>query len=153
MNGNSYEDSDVIEVVPGWGVRLAQASTIEIRAAIYFKETNWQYSENDGPIVSYSIDSLWDACEGHFPSVAAMKNALATKGGNVFEPVVKVERGYFIELSKATANDLRIALDHIANPVPSERLGPLWRFMRMAFADHVVDEATIRTASAKRNMN
>jgi hypothetical protein len=153
MNGDSYEDSDVIEVVPGWGVSLALATTIEIRAAIYFKETNWQYSESDGPLVSYAIDSLWDWCGGHLPSVDAMKEALAAKDGDMSEPVIEVERGYFIELSKATAEHLRIAPDHIANPAPNEQLGPLWRFMRMAFADHVVDEATIRVALAKRNMN
>jgi hypothetical protein len=149
MNGDGTEGSEIIEVTPGWGVRLAQASTIEIRAAIYFKEAKWQYSESDGPLVLYAIDCLWNGCGGHFPSVAAMKEALAAKDGTISEPVIEVGRGHFVELRKATGDDLRAALEEIANPVRDEQLGPLWRFMRTAFADNVVGQAKITAALAE----
>jgi hypothetical protein len=139
---------DIIAVVPGYGVPLSEATTIEVRAAIYFSETNWTYSESDGPLVSDAIDALGGACS---PSLAEMKQTLAAIGGDVSEPVVEVERGFFIELRRATRDHLRLALDEIANPVPNEALGPLWRFMRMAFADHVVDADTIRAAIAERD--
>jgi hypothetical protein len=146
MSDHDMIDHDTIAVTPGHGVSLSEASTIEIRAAIYFRETNWRYSESDGPLVYLAIEALWQGCGGMFPSVDEMKQALAAKGGDMSEPVIEVERGFFIELRKATVDHLRAALGEIANPVPNEQLGPLWRFMRMAFADHVVDAATIRAA-------
>jgi hypothetical protein len=145
IDEDGFEDrTNSIRIVPGLTIKLAKASTIQLRSAIWFAESGWQLQPDD--------PHCWILCkmlDGYaysvFARVDAMKAALAERGGDMTEPVIEVYGGDFIELRKADIKRLGDALREIEHPTPDKELSPACYLMRLPFADcRVKDMATVK---------